>query len=46
MQFLVHGLNYGGRGCVVFAGGQEMKISSTVFQDFRENMVGKLYFQH
>ena len=31
----------GGRGCVVFAGGQEMKIFSTVFQDFGENMVEK-----
>ena len=29
-----------------FAGRQEMKIFSTVFQDFGENMVGKRYFQH
>ena len=27
-------------------GGQEMKIFSTVFQDFEKNMVGKRYFQH
>ena len=35
----------GGRG-VVFAGGREMKIFNTVFQDFGKNMVGKPYFQH
>ena len=34
------------RGSVVFAGGQEMKIFSTVFRDFGKNMVGKRYFQH
>ena len=31
---------------VAFAGGQEMKIFSTVFRDFGKNMVGKRYFQH
>ena len=36
---------WGGRG-VVFAGGREMKIFNTVFQDFGKNMVGKPYFQH
>ena len=37
----------GGRGeGVVFAGGREMKIFSTVFRDFGKNMVGKRYFQH
>ena len=33
-------------GGVVFAGGQEMKIFSTVFRDFGKRMVGKWYFQH
>ena len=40
-------LNYGTTkegGSVVFASGQEMKIFSTVFQDFWRNMIGKLYF--
>ena len=32
----------GGRG-VVFAGGREMTIFSTVFRDFGKNMVGKRY---
>ena len=36
---------WGNRG-VVFAGGWEMKILNTVFQDFGENMVGNWYFQH
>ena len=40
----------GGRGGVggseVFAGGQEMKIFSTVFRDSGKKMVGKQYFQH
>ena len=36
----------GGGGGVVFAGGREMKIFSTVFHDFGENMVGQRYFQH
>ena len=34
----------GGEG-VVFAGGREMKIFSTVFRDFGKDMVGKRYFQ-
>ena len=34
------------RGGVVFPGGREMKIFSTVFRDFGKNMVGKWYFQH
>ena len=37
---------YDYRGGVVFAGGREMKIFSTVFRDFGKNMVGKRYFQH
>ena len=36
----------GGGGDVVFAGGWEMKIFSTVFRDFGKNIVGKRYFQH
>ena len=35
-----------GEGVVVFAGGQEMKLFSMVFQDFRKNIVGKQYSQH
>ena len=37
----------GGVRCVgiVFAGGWEMKIFSTVFQNLGKNMVGKWYFQ-
>ena len=31
---------------MVFAGGREIKIFSTVFRDFGKNMVGKRYFQH
>ena len=31
---------------VVFAGGQEMKIFSTVFRELRKYMLGKWYFQH
>ena len=27
-------------------GGREMKVFSTVFQDFGKNMVGKRYLQH
>ena len=34
------------RGDVVFVGRREMKIFSTVFWDFGQNMVGKRYFQH
>ena len=33
-------------GGVVFAGGREMNIFSTVFQDFVKDMVGKQYFEH
>ena len=35
-----------GGGGVVFVGGWEMKIFSTLFRDFGKNMVGKRYFQH
>ena len=31
---------------IVFAGGQEMNIFSTVFRDFWKNMLGTWYFQH
>ena len=31
---------------VVFAGGREIKIFSTVFQDLEKHMLGKPYFQH
>ena len=31
---------------VVFAGGQEVKIFSTVFRDLGKYMLGKGYFQH
>ena len=31
---------------MVFAGGREIKIFSTVFRDFGKNMVGKRYLQH
>ena len=34
----------GGGGCVVFAGGREMKIFSTVFQDFWKNFGGETVF--
>ena len=34
-----------GDGGVVFVGGREMKIFSTVFRDFGKNMVEKRYFQ-
>ena len=33
-------------GGAVFAGGREMKLFSTVFQDFGKNIVGKRYSQH
>ena len=33
-------------GGVVFPGGREMKIFSTVFYDFRENMTGKRHSRH
>ena len=49
LQLGLHSLKGGGggeRGGVVFAGGWEMKIFSTVFLDFGKNMVGKRYFQH
>ena len=36
---------FAGRG-VVFTGGREMKIFSTVFPDFGNFMLGKRYFQH
>ena len=35
----------GGGGGIVFASGREVKIFSTVFQDFGKNIVGKWYFQ-
>ena len=41
----VSGRVWGGGGGVVFAVGREMKIFSTVSQDFGKNMVGKRYFQ-
>ena len=36
----------GGRGGAVFAGGREMKLFSTVFQDFGKNIDGKRYSHH
>ena len=36
----------GGERSVVFVGGREMKIFSTLFRDFGKNMVGKRYSQH
>ena len=38
--------NHRKKGGVVFAGGRQMKIFSTVFRDFGENVVGERYFQH
>ena len=36
----------GGERSVVFVGGREMKIFSTLFRDFGKNMVGKRYPLH
>ena len=33
------------KGDLELGGGWEVKIFSTVFRDFRKNMVGKRYFQ-
>ena len=37
--------NLTGRGGVLFSGGREMNIFSTVFQDFEKHMVGKSGFE-
>lgn len=46
MQGILGGGGGGGGGSVVFSGGREIKIFSSVFRVFGKNMVEKRYFQH